>query len=155
MWQRDPRWIPRSGGVGHLTVSNTLVDKYQKNGIVIAGAGSTATISNTTVTGNGAITAIAQNGIVIIDGATATLTGNTVSGNDCDDPGCGPDPTLGDQSAGILAFQRRLVTMSGNTVTGNDIGILVFNTAGIVPLRPVTTHSPATATRIFLWNPQR
>ena len=121
--------------VGHLIVSNTLVDDYQKNGIYVFGAGSTGTISNTTVTGDGPETVIAQNGI-FINSATATLTGNTVSGNDCDDTaaGCGPNPETDVQSGGIVLFNADAVTMSNNNVTNNDAGILAFNnTTGIGP----------------------
>jgi hypothetical protein len=125
-----------SAGAGHLIVSNTLVDEYQKNGIIVAGVGSTATISNSTVTGAGSQTVIAQNGIFITGGATATITGNTVSGNDCDDApaGCGPDPATEVQSGGIVLFNADAVTMSNNDISDNDAGILAFNnTTGIGP----------------------
>ncbi len=121
--------------VGHLVVTNTLVDDYQKNGIYVFGAGSTGTISNTTVTGDGPETVIAQNGIFIAGGATATVNGNTVSGNDCDDTaaGCGPNAATDVQSGGIVMFNAT-VTMSNNDVNDNDAGILAFNsTTGVAP----------------------
>ena len=106
---------------GHLIVSNTQVDDYQKNGIVVFGAGSTGTISNSTVTELLPQTVIAQNGIVIYPGATATLTSNTVSGNQYTGPGSGSDPLTTTQAAGIVAFGS--TTMSNNIVHNNDIGI--------------------------------
>ncbi len=106
-----------------LIVSNTQVDDYQKNGIVVD-SGSTGTISNSTMTELSPQTVIAQNGIVIRAGATATITGNTISGHQYDGPGSGGlgiDPINSTQAAGIVTFGS--ATMSGNNINNNDIGI--------------------------------
>jgi parallel beta-helix repeat protein len=63
------------------TISGNTVSSYQKNGITVSGTGTSATVTNNTVTGEGPITYIAQNGIQISFGATAMLTGNDVSLN--------------------------------------------------------------------------
>ena len=54
---------------------------YQKGGIVVNGPGAAVTISGNTVTGEGRVNYIAQNGIQVGRGATGTITGNTVTGN--------------------------------------------------------------------------
>ncbi|MFZ0404028.1 MAG: hypothetical protein WAL03_23400, partial [Pseudolabrys sp.] len=51
--------------IGHVLVEDDTVRGYQKNGITADGAGSTALIGNSTVTGAGATPYIAQNGIQI------------------------------------------------------------------------------------------
>ena len=56
--------------VGHVLLDHDTVRGYQKNGITADGAGSTAFIANSTVTGAGATPYIAQNGIQISTGAT-------------------------------------------------------------------------------------
>jgi hypothetical protein len=67
--------------VGQATIDNVIVSKYQKNGIVIAGGGSTGKITNTTVTGNGPTPLIAENGIEVLNGAAATISTTTMRDN--------------------------------------------------------------------------
>lgn len=63
------------------TISGNSVSRYQKGGIVLSGAGVTASVTDNIVTGLGPVGFIAQNGIEVY-GATATqLSGNTVTGN--------------------------------------------------------------------------
>lgn len=63
------------------TLRGTTITDYQKNGVVVSGTGAKATVKNNTVTGQGRIDWIAQNGIQISFGATGTVTGNSVSRN--------------------------------------------------------------------------
>ncbi len=63
------------------TLSGTAISKYQKNGVVISGAGAVVTVNNNTVTGEGPVNYIAQNGIQISFGASARLVNNDVSLN--------------------------------------------------------------------------
>src|SRR5215217_8694101 len=73
----------RGFGAGKASgkVSGNTIYKYQKGGIVANGQGTTANISDNTVTGEGHITFIAQNGIQVGYGADASVMRNTVSGN--------------------------------------------------------------------------
>jgi nitrous oxidase accessory protein NosD len=75
-----PRYAT-TADVGHATINNVSTVDYQKNGIVIAGAGSTGKITNATVTGNGKTPALAENGIEVVDGAAATISTSTIRDN--------------------------------------------------------------------------
>jgi hypothetical protein len=67
------------GATGAITGNH--VNKYQKNGIVVDGAGTSVSVTGNVVTGQ-PTGVIAQNGIVVENGATATaMSGNIVSGN--------------------------------------------------------------------------
>jgi hypothetical protein len=108
-------------------VSGNTVTTYQKGGITINGAVS-ATISNNTVTGQGAVDYIAQNGIQLGYGATAAVTGNTVTGN-------AYTGLNGASSGGILVVGGPCyglpyttgLNISKNTLTNNDVGVWLFN----------------------------
>lgn len=102
---------------GTATITNNVIDDYQKAGIVVANHGSNATISGNTITGAGAITVISQYGIQVSDGATADVNGNTISQNAYQPPG--------DYSAGILLSNTSGVTVRNNTLSANLDGILL------------------------------
>jgi parallel beta-helix repeat protein len=122
---------PRGASVhqeGHGTIRNVIVSGYMKNGIVVAGPLSTATIEGNTVTGVVPNTANAQNGIQIGYGAIATIVNNEVSDNWCGPRfNCGPnpfDPIAPYQSSGILLYQAGASTVIlENGVFNNDVGI--------------------------------
>jgi hypothetical protein len=69
-----------------VAIDNSTIDLFQKNGTVFSGAGTSATITNSTVSGNGPVAYIAQNGIQYSDGATGVARGNLVQ--DIDYTGC-------------------------------------------------------------------
>ena len=113
---------------------NTLTN-YQKGGIVANGLGTTADIRNNTVTGQGPVNWIAQNGIQIGYGANAQVRGNTVTGNSY----TGSSTVSG----GIIVVGGPLYCLyfgppcdyvtgtiiDGNTVRNNDVGIWLTNLA--------------------------
>ena len=70
-----------TGASASGTLSKTTITNYQKNGVVVSGSGAAVTITDNTVTGEGPISYIAQNGIQISFGATAKLVDNNVSLN--------------------------------------------------------------------------
>jgi hypothetical protein len=118
------------GGSASGTISGNAVTHYQKNGITINGNVS-ATIANNTVTGEGPVNYIAQNGIQVgYDGAPANVTGNTVTGN-------AYSGANGASSGGILVvggacFGPGLpyttdLSITRNTLTANDVGVFLFN----------------------------
>ncbi|MDX6521331.1 MAG: hypothetical protein QOF08_1936 [Gaiellales bacterium] len=110
----------------HGTISGSTVSSYQKNGITVSGkaangvdAGPTGSsfktsvsVLNNTVTGEGKINYIAQNGIQISYGATAIVRGDSVSNNWYTPPGV--------TACGLLLFQAGGVTKSGNSLFANE-----------------------------------
>lgn len=99
------------------TISGSTVSKYQKNGITISGKDanniaveSPATdvkILDNTVTGEGPIDYIAQNGIQVSYGATGLVRGNNVSGNYY--------TPASNEACGLLFYE------AGNTVGNNAL----------------------------------
>ncbi len=116
--------------VGHATITGTTVNGYQKNGITIDGPGSTADVTDTTVTGGGRGapfgSIIAQNGIQMSRGAGGQIRNNTVSTNSY-------TGTSFASSGGILLFGGcgdPLVTgvqVMKNTLINNDVGVYLNN----------------------------
>ncbi|MFZ4590362.1 MAG: right-handed parallel beta-helix repeat-containing protein [Ignavibacteria bacterium] len=102
---------------GTATITNNLIQGYQKGGIVVDNTGSSATITGNTITGAGTTTVTAQNGIQISRGAAATLSGNTVTGNSFHLTGNSSDWG----ACGILLYQSGAVSLTGgNNLSGND-----------------------------------
>lgn len=123
--------IGTSTNTASATINNDTIDGYQKNGITVAGVGSTATITNNVVTGAGPTANIAQNGIQVSYGASAIVSGNTISGDYY-------TPTS-NESTGILVYQaapgvqitNNILTGSGNAVTEASIYVYGSNNAVI------------------------
>ena len=143
--------------VGTATIKKNTVSDYQSAGILVDFAGSSAIVTQNTVTGVGETTIKSQNGIQVSRGATATVSQNIVSNNECDYDShqilpCGPDLINQDQSVGILiGSTTSATTVSKNTVTANDVGILLWVTANSVS----ASYNTISATRlssIFLFD---
>jgi len=133
------------GEIGHATLSKVAVSNYQKNGIDVAGVGSTATITGATVTGAGATPAIAQNGIELAYGGTGKISGSTISGNECEVANvCG---FSGTQAAGILIFGAGS-SVKSSTIKENDFGLYYVSES---PTQP-TTPELAITTDVFSAN---
>jgi hypothetical protein len=86
------------------TVTGVGISDFQKNGTVFTGSGLTVNMSNSTVTGAGPQTVIAQNGVQYSSGAGGDFNGNTVSDIECNHSSCGPNILSQVQSGGILLF---------------------------------------------------
>lgn len=115
-----------AAGVTKGTINGNTVSSYQKGGIVVNCTGTTVTVSNNNVIGEGPVNYIAQNGIQISRGATGGIKNNVVSGHQY-------TGTNWASSAGILLFGGcgtpvvTGVSMTGNTVVNNDVGLYMFN----------------------------
>ncbi len=110
-----------TASTGTATISQDTIDNYQKRGIEVGDAGSSAEIDHTTVTGVGPTAAIAQNGIEPVLGATANVNHDTISGNIY---------TGGGGATGILLYQSGAVTVDQNMLSQNDVGIYVLGPTG-------------------------
>jgi filamentous hemagglutinin family protein len=110
-----------------VTLNNSAIDNFQKNGAAFYGHGLTANVTSNTITGAGSISAIAQNGIVLT-GATGNVTGNTLGGI-----GYSPDTLW---ATAIYLNDSAGSTVSGNTVngagglSGSTLGVYAANSAG-------------------------
>jgi hypothetical protein len=119
-----------NSGTSKVTVSNSSVHDYQKNGITGNETGTTLTVTNNDVAGQGSTTGAAENGIQIGFGAAGTVTGNLVI-DDVWAPDTISDP--GDAAAGILIYDTVAFNASvkTNTVGNTQFGIaLVSDTSG-------------------------
>ena len=126
--------------VGHAVLNNVEVSGYQKLGIAVDGAGSTAKINKTTVTGIGATSAIAQYGIQISNGALGKISNSVVSGNECDATSCGSDALTSVQSTGVLFYAAASgSSVTASTLSDNDAGVYVLAD----PSASAPTHSIA------------
>ncbi|HKI90954.1 MAG TPA: right-handed parallel beta-helix repeat-containing protein, partial [Gaiellaceae bacterium] len=99
-----------TGTVGDSTVSN-----YQKGGIVVNGENADVMVTGNEVTGVGAVSYIAQNGIQFGYGGSGQARGNTVDGNWY----TGANWT----STGILVFESDNVIVDRNTVSNSQTGL--------------------------------
>jgi Right handed beta helix region len=117
------------GGTASGTISGNTLTNYQKGGVTINGNVS-ATITNNSVTGQGPVSWIAQNGIQLGYGAKGTVTGNTVRGNaytGSNLASSGGILVVGGPCFGTgLAYTVGL-SITKNTLTGNDVGVWLFN----------------------------
>jgi hypothetical protein len=126
--------VGRGTNVGTATITNTDVKRYQKGGIVIDGSTgsseSKGTVSNSTINGNGPVTAIAQNGVQVSNGAYGRIGLNSILGNECDVSNvCGPGATQ-TASAGILLFAPDPTSVIAyNNISGNDMGLYTYQHA--------------------------
>jgi hypothetical protein len=119
-----------NSGTSTVTVNASSVHDYQKNGITGNEVGTTLTVNNSDIVGQGATNGAAENGIQIGFGAAGTVNGNLVI-DDVWAPDTISDP--GDAAAGILLFDGAAgkTTVKGNTVGNTQFGIAaVTDTSG-------------------------
>jgi len=110
---------------GTARIFGNTIDDYQKAGILVANAGSSAEVANNTVEGIGPTGVIAQVGIQVSDGAVADVHDNEVSDN------LYTGTTAA--AAGIILLSPGAATkVRNNEVTRNDVGIALSGTTGAV-----------------------
>lgn len=132
----DPTFNGSQHGVGFavveggtLTVEQSQIYDYQKNGFVANGAGSTLNVRNSVVRGKGPTPLIAQNGIQFSSGAAGSAVENFIEGHaytgcskqDARDTGCSYVV-----STGILLFDvdPKAINTHLNTFRDNDVNVL-------------------------------
>ena len=112
---------------GSADVDHNQIDEYQKNGVQVVNAGSSAHVDHNTITGsaNAAIRAIiASNGVVVFGGASAHVDHNAISGNVYS-----PTPL----STGIILDEapNGSSEVDHNSLSGNDYGIETDSQSGL------------------------
>jgi hypothetical protein len=116
--------VESNTGSNTVTISDSSVSNFQKNGICARGPGNGSTngpfvtVTANTVTGIGATSNIAENGIEIAFGASGSVTSNYVA--DVLYTGGGGE---GNGSTGILFYAGGASTATSNVVESANIGI--------------------------------
>lgn len=111
----------RDSTTGSAIIANNIIDHWQKTAIVIDNTGSSATITNNKVTGEGPIGYTAQNGIQVGRGAAGFVQNNSVSALSYTGPSY--------SASGILVFETGNVEVSGNMVISCDLGVAFADVA--------------------------
>jgi parallel beta helix pectate lyase-like protein len=109
-------------GTKSVTVQNSTVHDYQKNGITALGDGSSVKLLSNSVRGQGPTTGGTENGIQVSYGAVGQVENNNVIDN----------IFLGNNefvASGILIYESSGVQVMGNTVGNNQFGVAVESTA--------------------------
>jgi nitrous oxidase accessory protein NosD len=131
---------PTHIGSGTATLKKVTVSGYQKNGITVDGAGSSATLTKDTVTTH-PTAATAQNGIQISNGAKSVIKKTTVSGNECNELVEGGD-SAPYQASGVLLYDAAPGTsITKSTISGNDFGLYYVSGAASEAASSTTTIS--------------
>lgn len=110
------------GTSGTADISNNEIAGYQKNGVTVSNAGSSATLTGNTITGAGATTVIAQNGVQFSGGAAGEVNGNTIS-----DHSYSPGSWT---STGMLLWGADVNT-NGNIMSENQVGVYHIEGSGV------------------------
>ena len=109
------------GTTGMATINDNILQGYQKGGIVVDNAGSSAVITNNVVTGVGRTEIIAQNGVQVSRGAMvppSNLQNNTITGNFYLNRSASTTPAF---ATGILYFQAGDASFAGPLNSGNKL----------------------------------
>jgi F-box protein 11 len=72
-----------STGSFHITVRNTSIHDFGRNGILVVGSGERADIEGNSIAGIGPSTGVNQFGIFLANGATGRVTGNNITQGTC------------------------------------------------------------------------
>lgn len=123
--------------VGHATLVRDTVGDYQKNGVTVDGAGSSASVKDSTVRGAGPTPETAQNGIQVSNGALAKISSSTISGNECDHSSCGPDAFSDYQATGVLFYGAAAGSkLTKSTLGEDDVGAYMYSMSPTQPSSP-------------------
>jgi hypothetical protein len=117
--------LVQSGGgqTSVVDIAESSIHDYQKNGITANEVGTQVTIEGNFVTGLGATTGAAQNGIQIAFGAGGTIRHNTVA-NHIWSP-CTSVDSCDAAANDILVFQSNGVTVHHNSIGVSQTGVVI------------------------------
>ncbi len=124
---------------GTATIFDNVLTGYQKGGISVSNAGSSAVIRSNQLQGAGPTSLLVQNGIQVAGGATATIEANRIAAHSY--------TPFSRVSTGILLIDANADT-SGNTLEENQVGIYLVDSSGrhdanVVYATAGGTQSPA------------
>ncbi|MGN6149777.1 MAG: beta strand repeat-containing protein, partial [Rhizomicrobium sp.] len=105
-------------GLHSVTVENSTINDFQKNGVQFVGKGISAVATNNVITGAGSTGVIAQNGIEIW-GSLGSISGATISGNTISDINYSG---TNNAATDIILINADNAQVSGNTITGTGAG---------------------------------
>jgi parallel beta-helix repeat protein len=106
------------GQTGSALIEQNTIDAYQKTGVVVDNAGSSAVIYGNLITGDGPNATIVQNGIQVSNGGDAFVGSNWVSGQVYT-----PSP----EGAALLFSRSSRVSVVGNVLHEADFGIVTLD----------------------------
>jgi hypothetical protein len=109
---------------GTLTLDHTTITGFQARAVTVDNTGSSATITNNTLTGSTSPSFV-QTVILIAIGATADISDNQITGAQCNDAlNCGNDTFNQPAAAGIsLTVAGDGTQITNNNISNNDYGI--------------------------------
>jgi len=104
-----------------VTIKNSSVSNFQKNGITIDGPKANGTVTFNSITGQGPTTGAGENGVQISDGAAGCVTNNAIV-----DTVWAPDVfgDTGDAASGILIYGSEHILVENNIVGTTQFGIV-------------------------------
>ena len=110
-----------------LTITDTAVSDYMKNGIRADGPVTMDVSASTIGPPTSLVGHVAQNGLQYLSGATGTTADSVIYGSGFGNPA--------NAGTAVILFGATNVTLTGNTITGNgtDIGVAVAsNSTGVI-----------------------
>jgi CSLREA domain-containing protein len=133
--------------VGTLTLNNTVISGFEARAVTVDFTGSSATITNNTLTGSSSAST-GQTVLLISIGASANISGNQITGAQCTDAvNCGPDTFSQAAAVGIsLTAPANGTQVTNNTISNNDYGINYFAHPGDTS---IVSGNTLTANRYF------
>ena len=110
-----------ASAAANVAIYNSSVHNFQKNGVTIDGPKASGTVAFNMISGQGATTGAAENGVQISDGAQGSVTDNVVI-----DEIWAPDTSsdTGDAASGILIYGSQHVLVQNNIVGTTQFGIV-------------------------------
>ncbi|MGH2773819.1 MAG: right-handed parallel beta-helix repeat-containing protein [Actinomycetota bacterium] len=115
------------GQFGSATITNNLIDNYQKGGVYVDGEESSGRVDHNEIVGTGPDPAIAQNGIQVSRGAQVRVDHNRVSANQYS-----LAEVNGFEASGIILFEPGAVDVLHNEVFENDNAVVLLSSVGTI-----------------------
>jgi len=125
-----------------VTVRNTSIHDFGRNGILVIGSGESVKIDGNSIAGVGPSTGVHQFGVFLADGATGQVIGNSISQGNC---GTIPIPDCFNlRSEGVvLRSVGNGAVVADNMITNVQAGVFVNGATGAVVTRNTISNVDA------------